>query len=182
MIRVIPALLLALGPLAPAARAAGSFPELALQTHYALWEGPYTSHGIGGRFRWEPLTWLGIDGTFEALVSETSVDLPIGFQLYAPWEFAPGWRARALAGMCFMLSLARGQTPHSSDSDDIRFGFRVGTGLEVALGGRWSVFSDVALHRYFGHSRQVSVWSDGLDGEIVTLDRVTFALGLGIGL
>lgn len=183
MIRVTPALLLALAlPLAPASRAAGQFPELGLQTHYALWEGPYTSHGVGGRFRWEPLTWLGVDGTFEALVSETSVDIPIGFQLYAPWELVSGFRARALAGLCSMLSLARGQTPHSSDADDIRFGFKVGAGLEYALGDGWTIFSDIALQRYFGHSREVSVWSDALDGEIVTIDRFTFALGLGVGL
>ncbi len=165
---------------------ANPFPELGVQVHYAQWEGEYSSHGAGGRFRWEPLSWLGVEGTFEALITEheagRTIDMPIGSQVYLPWEFLPGARARALAGLCAMISLSRGATAHASDSDDIQLGFKAGAGLEVALGGGWTAFSDLAWQRYLGHSRQVSVWSDALDGELRPVDRLTFAIGFGMGL
>jgi hypothetical protein len=172
--------------LGAAPAAASPWPEIGLQLHYAQWEGPYTSHGTGGRIRWEPLAWLGVEGTFEALITESAagrtIELPLGSQVYLPWEFLPGARARALVGVCAMLSLSRGATPHASDADDIQLGFKAGAGLEVALGGGFSAFTDVAWQRYLGHSRHVSVWSDALDGELSPIDRLTFALGLGFGL
>ncbi len=171
---------------APAAEAAGPWPELGLQVHYAQWEGAYTSHGTGGRFRWEPLAWLGVEGTIEALMTESAagsqVDIPLGSQVYVPWEFIAGARARAMVGLCAMLSLSRGATPNASDSDDIQLGFKLGGGLEAALGAGWTVFGDVAWQRYLGHSREVSVWSDAIDGELRPIDRLTFAIGLGLGL
>jgi hypothetical protein len=176
------ALVLAAAP----TQAAGPWPELGLQVHYSQWEGEYTSHGTGGRIRWEPLSWLGVEGTFEALVTDdeagSQIDIPIGSQIYFPWEFVPGARARALVGLCAMLSLSRGATPHASDSDDIQLGVKAGGGFEIALGGGWTTFADLAWQRYLGHSREVSVWSDKLDGELRPVDRLTIAVGLGVGL
>lgn len=169
-----------------AAAAEGGWPELGLELHYSQWEGPYSSYGTGGRFRWEPLAWLGVEGTLEALMTDASqgsrVDIPIGAQVYAPWELTPGFRTRAIAGVCALLSMSRGATPTATDSDDIAVGVKAGAGIEVALGGGWSAFSDLLWQRYVGHSRQVSVWSNALDGELVAVDRMTFTLGLGIGL
>ncbi len=169
-----------------AAEVAGPWPEVGLQLHYSQWEGPYSSYGTGGRFRWEPLSWLGVEGTVEAVFTDSEagrqIDIPLGSQVYLPWEFVPGARARALVGLCAMLSLSRGATPHATDSDDIQLGVKAGAGLEVALGGGWTVFSDLAWQRYLGHSREVSVWSDAIDGELRPIDRLTFALGLGVGL
>jgi len=165
---------------------AADWPELGLQVHYSRWDGSYASHGAGGRFRWEPLAWLGVEGTIEALMTDSTagsqVDIPIGSQVYFPWEFIEGARARAMVGLCAMLSLSRGATPNASDSDDIQLGFKLGGGLEAALGGGWTLFGDVAWQRYLGHSREVSVWSDAIDGELRPIDRLTFAIGLGVGL
>jgi hypothetical protein len=167
------------------ASAGPSWPELGLQAHYTRWEGDYSSQGVGGRFRWEPLSWFGVEGLLEALFSEdgpSTIEIPIGAQVYFPWEFVPRARARAIAGTCGMVTLSRGASPHASDSDDVSIGVKLGGGLEVALGGGWTLFSDVAWQHYLGHSRQVSVWSDALDGDLTGSDRLTIAVGLGMGL
>lgn len=169
-----------------AVAADGAWPELGLQVHYAQWEGPYSSYGTGGRFRWEPLAWLGVEGTLEAVLTDgtagSRIDIPIGAQIYVPWELTTGFRTRAIAGVCGLLSKSRGATPTSTDADDVQVGFKAGAGFELALGGGWSAFTDLMWQRYVGHSRQVSVWSNALDGELVAVDRMTFALGLGVGL
>lgn len=179
-------MVVALSVIGAAPAMAETWPEVGLQVHYAQWEGSYSSHGTGGRIRWEPLTWLGVEGTFEALLTDdeagSQIDIPIGSQVYFPWEFYPGARARALVGFCAMVSLSRGATPRASDSDDIQLGVKAGGGFEIALGGGWTTFADLAWQRYLGHSREVSVWSDKLDGELRPIDRLTFALGLGVGL
>ena len=162
------------------------FPELALTSHYARWEGRYSSQGVGGRFRWEPLTWLGVEGLAEVVFAESAegsrVDIPIGSQVYFPYELLPRLRVRGLLGLCAMVSMSRGKAANAADADDLQIGVKAGGGLEVALGGSWMAYGDLAWQRYLGHGRKVSVWSDALDGSLTPVDHLTLAIGLGVAI
>ncbi len=160
--------------------------ELGISAHYSQWEGPYSSHGAGGRFRWEPLTWLGVEGTLEVLMTEEGgqrrIDVPLGSRAYAFWEPTGGVRLVGSLGLCAMFSMSDSTGANTAAADDLLLGFRLSAGTEVALTDRLSLFGDVGWQRYLGHSRQVSVWSDALDGELRPVDQVAVALGLLIWL
>ena len=156
--------------------------ELGVAAHYSQWEGPYSSHGAGGRFRWEPLTWLGVEGTLEVLMTEEGgqrrIDVPLGSRAYAFWEPTGGVRLVGSLGLCAMFSMSDSTGANTAAADDLLLGFRLAAGAEVALTDRLSLFGDVGWQRYLGHSRKVSVWSDALDGELRPVDQVAVALGL----
>lgn len=165
---------------------ASAFPELGVTAHYARWEGRYTSQGIGGRFRWEPLSWLGVEGIAEAVFAESSegtrIDVPLGSQVYVPYAILPSLRVRGLVGFCAMVSISRGKAANAADADDLQLGVKAGGGLELALGGGWLAYGDLAWQRYLGHGRKMSVWSDALDGSLTPVDHLTVAIGLGVGI
>lgn len=170
-------------PAAPAA--ASSFFEdstWGAGLHYAHWEGAYASQGVGGRLRWEPFEYFGVDLTSEFLGNDGGFDIPVGFQLFVPVALGGGVRVRALAGLCTMMSLSKSASVEASAGDDIRFGFRFGGGAEMALGDRLWLFADAEWERYLGHSRKVSAWSSALDGDLGVTDRLALAIGLGIHL
>lgn len=178
--------------LAPGAHAESPSPEplgsrtLALAAHYSHWEGAYSSQGVGGRFRWEPLPWLGLEGTLEVLTTsrgdERRLDVPLGSRVYAFYEPTPGFRVSGALGLCAMFSLSESARPGAAARDDIQLGFRLAAGAEVELGERLSAFIDAGWQRYLGHSGEVSVWSDALDGELRPVDQVVMALGLMLWL
>jgi len=170
----------ALSALALAAPAAAH--EWGAGLHYSRWDGDYTSQGIGSRFRWEPLSWLGFELTGELLAHEGAFDIPAGFQVYTPLDLGGGVRVRALAGLCTTVSLSRSASVEASAGDDIRMGFRLGGGAEWAIGDVVWLFADAKWERYLGHSRKVSAWSSALDGELGVTDRLALAIGLGVGL
>jgi hypothetical protein len=160
--------------------------ELGVGAHYSHWEGPYSSHGAGGRFRWEPLSWLGVEGTLEVLMTEEGgqrrIDVPLGSRAYAFWEPTGGVRLVGSLGLCAMFSMSDASGANTAAADDLLLGFRLSVGAEVALTDRLSLFGDVGWQRYLGHSRKVSVWSDALDGELRPIDQAAVALGLLIWL
>ena len=156
--------------------------EIGLALHYSHWEGPYSSQGAGGRFRWEPLPWLGVEGTLEVLFTDADgarrIDIPLGSRLMAFWEPTSGFRVHGALGLCAMFSISDGGTTTTASSDDILLGFRLGGGVELDLGGPFSVFLDGGWQRYLGHTRKMSVWSDALEGELVPVDQIAVALGV----
>jgi len=159
---------------------------LALAAHYSQWEGPYSSHGAGGRFRWEPLDWLGVEGTLEVLMTEEGgqrrIDVPLGSRAYAFWNALAGVRLVGSLGLCAMFSMSDAPGTHTSSADDLLIGFRLAGGAEFAVSDRLSLFGEVGWQRYLGHSRKVSVWSDALDGALRPVDQLATALGLLIWL
>jgi opacity protein-like surface antigen len=156
--------------------------SLAIAAHYSQWEGPYSSHGAGGRFRWEPLDWFGVEGTLEVLMTEEGgqrrVDVPLGSRAYAFWNAVPGVRLVGSLGLCAMFSMSDAPGTNTSSADDLLIGFRIGGGAELELSDRLSLFGEAGWQRYLGHSRKVSVWSDALDGALRPVDQLAVALGL----
>ena len=161
---------------------AEAWPEWGAGLHYTHWGGQYSTQGVGGRVRWEPFEYLGVDLTADFLGNEHAFDVPVGFHLYVPLTVLDGWRVRPLAGLCTVISLRRTQTIETSASDDIRFGFRLGAGTEVAVSDKFWLFADAKWERYLGHSRQVSTWSSALDGELSPTDQLAIAIGIGMEL
>lgn len=150
---------------------------------YAYWDGSYASQGVATRARWEPLEYFGVELTMDLLASPGKrFDIPFGFFLYAPIAITHEFRVRPLAGLCGMISAGGKGTPDGARSDDVQLGFRLGGGLEYALGDDWSLYADATWQRYYGHAHAGEGWTSSLTGDIVPTDRVAVAIGLGLHL
>lgn len=174
-----------LAPAATGATATSLWDELGTSLGYGRRDGAtYSSEGLATRIRWQPLEHFGLDLTGDFLLTEgagaKSLDVPVGFHLYVPFDLGWGLSARALAGLCVDFSLARTGSVGATASDDVRFGFRLGGGLEYALTGPLWLYADAKWERYYGHSRGVSAWSSSLGGEIRPTDMLSVAAGIGV--
>ncbi|TNF26761.1 MAG: hypothetical protein EP329_20640 [Deltaproteobacteria bacterium] len=154
--------------------------DFGISAYYSRWAGSYDAGGVGFRIRWEPLDLFGVEVFSELLdvtVSHgTRINLPSGFNLYVPLELVSGFRVRALAGLCSMITFDTAEG--GSDSQDVQFGVHVGVGAEVALSSQLSLFLDATYQGYWGHARALDAWTAAVEDELSRMDNVQVGLGL----
>lgn len=158
----------------------------ALAGYVATWQGSYASAGLGGRLRFEPIDWLGLDLFAEAhLVDWPGTirhDYPIGFNLYVPFALTDWLRVRPMIGLCAVFSFIEPANAHAPGADDVIFGAHAGGGIEVALAEWASVFLDGQAVGWFGHDRAVLQWTGHVEEELGITMGAQGSLGLQIHL
>lgn len=142
--------------------------EWAIATYATGQAGSYLAGGIGGRLRWEPFQWLGVEAYLEATLVDWPGgfrhDYPNGFNLYVPVR-AGDFRFRPFFGFCDILSFIEPQQAHAPRADDVLFGVHGGAGVEWAVHSNWSLFADLQANFYMGHDRTVAGWTGGLGDD-----------------
>ncbi len=143
--------------------------------------GSYRAGGIGGRLRWEPLDWLGIETYLEATLVDWAGggfrhDYPNGFSLYVPVRMGD-FRIRPFLGFCDIISLVEPAQPHAPRADDVLMGAHAGVGGEWGFHDMWSLFADLQVNVYAGHDRTVAGWTGGLDSQLVPFWNVQLNIG-----
>ncbi|HEY8427938.1 MAG TPA: hypothetical protein VIL20_06165 [Sandaracinaceae bacterium] len=143
--------------------------EWALAGYATGHAGSYLAGGIGGRLRWEPLDWLGLEAYLEATIVDwpggLRHDYPNGFNVYLPIR-AGDFRFRPFLGFCDILSFIEPEEQHAPRADDVLFGAHVGAGVEWAVHSMWSVFADLQANFYAGHDRTANGWTGGVDEQL----------------
>jgi hypothetical protein len=145
---------------------------LALATYTQGWAGAYDGVGVGGRARWE--FWqhhAGLDLFGEFMMVDwpgggERHDIPIGFDVYAPFALGRRVRLRAMAGMCAVFSFIEPAMAGAPSSDDVLFGVHAGAGIEVAMIGPFAWFLDAQAVWYLGHDRTADAWSGSVSGNL----------------
>jgi hypothetical protein len=168
---------------APLASAAAETPEdtsprtafdqpVAISSYTQGWLGAYDAAGIGGRARWE--FWqhkAGVEVFAEGMMVDwpgggERHDIPIGFNLYAPFALGSRVRLRALAGFCAVFSFIESAEAGAPASNHGLFGAHGGGGLEVAIAGPFVWFVDAQAVWYLGHDRTAQNWSGSVSGNL----------------
>lgn len=143
--------------------------EFAVAVYATGHAGSYLAGGLGGRLRWEPFDWLGMEAYLEAVLVDWPGgfrhDYPNGFNLYVPIR-AGDFRFRPFLGFCDILSFIEPEQPHAPRADDILFGAHAGVGVEWGVHSMWSVFADLQASFYGGHDRTAEGWTGGVDEEL----------------
>ncbi len=156
--------------------------DLALAAYATGWEGAYLGGGLGGRARWEPLDWGGVELFSEHLIVETPRgsrhDHPVGFNLYVPIRLAYNLRFRPIVGGCAVFSFVDPDVEGAARADDILFGLHAGVGIEWAPLTSWSVFVDAQAIGYLGHDRTAQDWNGSVSEELGLLGVVQVAAGV----
>jgi len=150
------------------------------------WVGAYDATGIGGRARWE--LWqhkAGLDLFGEALMVSwpgggSRHDIPIGFNVYAPYAIGSRVRVRAMGGFCAVFSFITPAEQGAPSSNDVLFGVHGGLGLEVAVAGPFVWFLDAQAIWYTGHDRTAEAWSGSISGSLS--QAVVFQPSTGLAL
>jgi hypothetical protein len=145
--------------------------------------GSYLSGGLGGRLRYEPFSWLGVEAYLEATVVRWEGagfrhDYPNGFNLYTPIRIDDTFRVRPFFGFCDILSFVEPTEQHAPRADDILFGAHVGFGAEMALHSYLSAFVDLQVNVYAGHDRASDGWTGGVSEELIPQWYVQLNLGV----
>jgi len=155
----------------------------AIATYGAVRGGDYLAGGVGGRLRWEPLSWLGIEVYLEATHVEwpgaLRHDYPNGFNLYVPIR-AGNFRVRPFFGFCDVLSFVEPSAQGAPRADDVMFGAHAGIGAEWSFHSHWSVFIDGQIDVYAGHDRASGGWTGNVDEKLRPF--WTAQLNLGVQL
>jgi hypothetical protein len=148
--------------------------------------GDYDSVGVGGRLRFEPLPWIGLDlfGEIHAVDWPGSFrhDYPVGFNLYVPISLTEWLRVRPLAGLCAAFSFIEPASHGGPRADDVLFGAHGGLGLEAAFGTELSAFVDAQSVLWFGHDRTVQGWQGDVAEEVEATTLYQVSLGLTLHL
>lgn len=160
--------------------------DFAITAYLSSWAGDYASIGVGGRVRYEPLDWFGIDLFGEAYVVDWPGafrhDYPIGFNLYTPFEITEGFRLRPLFGFCAVFSFIEPAEEGGPRADDVLFGIHAGGGAELELSSHWSLFFDAQAFVYFGHDRTTQGWTGAVGEEIDVSTIAQMSLGVQLHL
>lgn len=155
--------------------------NLAIGVYGTAWEGSYLGAGLGGRARWEPLSWLGMDLFAEHMWVESPAgfrhDHPIGFNAYIPVALGPTVRVRPLFGFCAVFSLIEPENEGGPRADDVLFGVHLGAGIEWAPFRLFSFFFDAKAIGYLGHDRTAQGWTGSVSEEYATSGVVQAAVG-----
>jgi hypothetical protein len=170
----------------PAAAQSSAFDrEFAVSGYTTGQAGSYLAGGLGGRVRWEPWSWLGIEAYLEAtLVSwPTSIrhDYPNGFNVYVPVR-AGDFRFRAFLGFCDVLSFIEPAQRGAPRADDIMFGAHGGIGAEWSPHSNWSAFADLQFNGYAGHDRSAGNWTGGVNERFDFFWTMQLNIGVGFHL
>ena len=111
--------------------------EFAVAVYATGQAGSYLSGGAGGRLRFEPFEWMGVEAYFEATLVDWQGggfrhDYPNGFNVYIPARLGD-WRVRPFLGFCDVLSFVEPEQDGAPRADDIMFGAHAGVGIEWAV-------------------------------------------------
>ena len=143
--------------------------------------GSYLAGGLGGRLRWQPFEWFGVEAYLEATLVDwpggLRHDYPNGFNVYVPIR-AGDFQFRGFLGFCDILSFIEPQEQHAPRADDILFGAHAGVGLEWAVHSMWSLFADLQANFYGGHDRTAEGWTGGVDEELAFFWNVQLNIGV----
>ena len=156
--------------------------EFAVAAYATGHTGSYHAGGIGGRLRWEPFEFLGVEAYLEATLVDwpgggLRHDYPNGFNVYAPIRFGD-FRLRPFFGFCDILSFVEPEQEGAPRADDVLFGLHGGIGAELAVHPMWSVFADAQVNAYFGHDRAAEGWTGGVDEELSFFWNAQLNLGV----
>lgn len=143
--------------------------------------GSYLAGGGGGRLRYEPFEWLGVEAYLEMTVVDWPGgfrhDYPNGFSLYVPIR-AGDFRFRPFLGFCDILSFIEPEQEHAPRADDILFGAHIGVGAEIAVHSHFSLFADLQANVYAGHDRTSEGWTGGVDEEFAPFWNIQLNIGV----
>jgi len=187
MLAVVAVVVTALSFLLVPRRAAAQDPSpfdrpLAIGGYATGHAGSYLAGGVGGRLRWEPLSWLGLETYLEATLVDWDGgfrhDYPNGFNAFIPIRLGSSFRVRPYFGFCDILSFAEPAEQGAPRADDILLGAHLGVGGEMAVHRLWSAFVDVQFNGYAGHDRTSRAWTGGVDEELDFFWNVQLNLGM----
>ncbi len=154
--------------------------HLALAGYATGHAGSYRAAGIGGRVRWEPFRWFGLEAYLEATLVDwpgaTRHDYPNGFNAYVPIRVGD-FRIKPFLGFCDILSFIEPAEPGAPRADDVLMGAHTGFGGEWSRGRLWSLFADLQLNVYAGHDRTAQEWTGGVEEEFAVFWNVQLNLG-----
>jgi len=165
----------------PRLEAASAFDRHLAVAGYATGHaGSYRAAGIGGRVRWEPFRWFGLEAYLEATLVDwpgaTRHDYPNGFNAYVPIRVGD-FRIKPFLGFCDILSFIEPAERGAPRADDVLMGAHTGFGGEWSRGRLWSLFADVQLNVYAGHDRTAQKWTGGVEEEFAAFWNVQINLG-----
>ena len=153
----------------------------AFASYGALRGGSYLAGGVGGRARWEPWPFFGVEVYLEATLVDwpgaLRHDYPNGFNVYVPIRFGR-FRLRPFFGFCDVVSLIEPAQEGSPRADDVMLGAHLGVGAEFSFGTHWSLFADAQVDGYAGHDRATARWTGNVDEEL----RAFFTAQLNLGV
>lgn len=155
--------------------------EFAVAVYATGHAGSYLAGGVGGRLRYEPFEWLGVEAYLEATIVDwegggVRHDYPNGFNLYVPIRLGDV-RVRPFLGFCDILSFVEPEQPDAPRADDILFGAHAGVGVEWAVHTMASLFADLQFNGYAGHDRSVGGWTGGVDEELAFFWNLQLNIG-----
>ena len=155
--------------------------QIALAAYATGHAGNYRAGGLGGRVRWEVLSWLGLEAYLEATLVDwpgtLRHDYPNGFNAFVPIRAGP-FRVRPYLGFCDILSFIEPASEGAPRADDVLFGAHAGVGGEWGPSPVWSLFTDLQVNGYLGHDRTAQKWTGGVEESM----GVFWNLQLNIGL
>lgn len=155
--------------------------EFAVAVYGTGQAGSYLAGGVGGRLRYEPFEWLGVEAYLEATLVDWEGgglrhDYPNGFNVYVPARIGDV-RVRPFLGFCDILSFVEPEQPEAPRADDILFGAHAGVGVEWAVASMASLFADLQFNGYAGHDRSVDGWTGGVDEDLAFFWNVQLNVG-----
>lgn len=185
---VVSAALLA-GPAAraePRLEASSAFDRQVAIAGYATGHaGNYRAAGLGGRARWEPFRWFGLEAYLEATLVDwpgaMRHDYPNGFNAYVPIRVGD-FRIKPFLGFCDIVSFIEPAQPGAPRADDVLMGLHTGVGGEWSRGRLWSLFADLQVNVYAGHDRTARQWTGGVDEQFAAFWNVQLNLGAQLHL
>lgn len=142
--------------------------------------GSYLAGGVGGRVRWEPWSFMGLEAYLEATPVDWPGafrhDYPNGFNVYLPIR-AGDFRFRPMIGFCDIVSLIEPAQQGAPRADDVLLGAHVALGAEWSPHSNWSVFADLQFNGYAGHDRRTGGWTGGVNENFDFFWNVQLNLG-----
>lgn len=159
----------------------------ALGAYLNTWRaGDYDAFGVGGKLRFEPLSWLGVEVFAEIYdvdwPTASRQDVPIGFSLYIPIALTDWLRVRPMLGACSTFSFIESKREGAPGADDVLFGVHGGAGVELAVAQEWSIFLDAQGVVWTGHDRTVEGWTGAVGEELSTTSNLQLSFGLQMHL
>jgi len=184
---VVLAVLAALSPAVATAEPHAAPSSSPFDRHFALASyatghaGNYRAAGLGGRIRWEVLSWLGLEAYLEATLVDwpgaLRHDYPNGFNAFVPIRLGK-FRVRPYLGFCDILSFIEPAEAGAPRADDVLFGAHAGVGAEWGASALLSFFTDLQVNGYVGHDRTAGQWTGGVDESMDLFWNVQLNIGV----
>jgi hypothetical protein len=153
----------------------------ALGSRAGVWAQGYAEPGIGGQLRFQPWSFIGLEGFADnfARLSHGTLkrDHVNGFNLFFPLTRNRSWSVSPQFGVCddfeFVSPFGGGSGP---SVQDVLMGAHAGLQAEARFGGGLSVEAEVDAFGYLGHGAALDRWTaslnDSLSGRVVAVSTV----------